>query len=225
MKRQRFYRLVCFAQNTDIQKRGKNSENPRLANNGKSITCTVDNFVPLVAPRLSSYSSSNLYSISRSTDQSNCSRKLGTLSSPVTTRSDKHACGKPMLTDPDKQVMENREPAHNFFQTRCTKTIQRKAFQIGYSPSQLISRTWRCMCSHMPLKERTQNPEGDASKVGTQKWKHSTHTNLGKDRKRSIPRKEEIGDMKTVDRESESRNNHQFAAVVQDLTIQWILPV
>ena len=29
--------------------------------------------------------------------------------------------------------------------------------------------------------------------------------------------------MKTVEHKSESRNNHQFAAVVQDLTIQWIL--
>ena len=49
--------------------------------------------------------------ISRSKDQSNFSRKLGTLPDPVTTRSDKHACGKPMLTDPDKQATENREPA------------------------------------------------------------------------------------------------------------------
>ena len=31
--------------------------------------------------------------------------------------------------------------------------------------------------------------------------------------------------MKTVEHKSESRNNHQFAAVVQDLTIQWMLPV
>ena len=31
--------------------------------------------------------------------------------------------------------------------------------------------------------------------------------------------------MKTAEHKSESRKNHQFAAVVQDLTIQWILPV
>ena len=43
------------------------------------------------------------------------------------------------------------------------------------------------------------------------------------DRKRSIPLTEEICDTKTVEHNSESRNNHQFAAVVQDLTIQWIL--
>ena len=52
----------------------------------------------------------------------------------VTTRSDKHACGKPMLTDLDKQATGNREPAYENFQTRCTRRIQRKAFLIGYSP-------------------------------------------------------------------------------------------
>ena len=130
-----------------------------------------------------------------------------------------------MLTDPDKQVMGNREPAYNFFQTRCTRTIQRKAFPIGYSPSQLISRTWRCMCSHMPLKERTQIQKVTLQKWRHKKWKHGVHTNFRKGRKRSIPRTEEIGDMKTVDHENESQNNHQFAAVVQDLTFQWKLPV
>ena len=67
--------------------------------------------------------------------------------------------------------------------------------------------------------------EGDASKVETQKWKRSIHTTFRKYRKRSFPRTEEIGDLTTAERKSESRNNHQFAAVVQDLTIQWILPV
>ena len=81
------------------------------------------------------------------------------------------------------------------------------------------------MCSHIPLKEWTQ-----IRKVMLQKWRHRkgstaflpTSTNY---RKRSIPLTEEIGDLKTVERISESRNNHQFAAVVQDLTFQWILSV
>ena len=38
-------------------------------------------------------------------------RKLGPLLDPVTTRWDKHACGKPMLTDHDKQATGNLEPA------------------------------------------------------------------------------------------------------------------
>ena len=71
----------------------------------------MDNLALLVASRLSSFSSSSLSPTSRSTDQSNYSRKLETLSDPVTTRSDKHACGKPMLTDHDKQATGNRQPA------------------------------------------------------------------------------------------------------------------
>ena len=74
-------------------------------------------------------------------------------------------------------------------------------------------------------ERKISDSEGDASKVGTQTWKHSIHANFRKDRKRSIPRTEGMGDLETVERKSESRNNHQFAAVVQDLTTQWILPV
>ena len=77
----------------------KNRETPQLTKNGKSLSCTMDNLVPLVVSRLSSYSSSILSSTSKSTDQSNYSRKLGTLSDPVTTRSDKHACWE---TDADR---------------------------------------------------------------------------------------------------------------------------
>ena len=39
------------------------------------------------------------------------------------------------------------------------------AFPIGYSPSQIICRTWRRMCPHIPLKERSQIRE-----VMLQKW-------------------------------------------------------
>ena len=70
--------------------------------------------------------SSILSSTSRSKDQSNYSRKLGTLSDPVQTRSDKHARGKPMLTDHDKQATENREAANEM-----NRKIQRKSFLLG----------------------------------------------------------------------------------------------
>ena len=88
----------------------------------------------------------------------------GTLSDPVTTRSDKHACGKP---DADRSW----QAGHGEWWTSkraWTRKIQRKAFLIGYSPSQLLSRTWRRMCSHIPLKEGTQ-----IRKVMLQKWRHT----------------------------------------------------
>ena len=86
-------------------------------------------------------------------------------------------------------------------------------------PFTVISGTWRSVLAHTPERVNSDS-EGDASKVETLKRKRSR-----KYRKRSIPRTEEIGDMKTVEHKSESRNNYQFTAVVQDLTIQWITPV
>ena len=117
-------------------------------------------------------------------------------------------------TDADRSWQAgHRKPwtSIRFFQTWCTRRIQRKAFPIGYAHS-----------SERDIPEG----EGDASKVATQRWKHSIHTHFRKYRKRSIPRTEETGDLTTVERKSESRNNNQqLAAVVQDLTTQWILPV
>ena len=133
-----------------------------------------------------------------------------------------------------------------FFQMRCARNFQRKVFLIGYSPSHLISRTWRCMCSHIPLIERSQ-----IRKVMLQKWRleknRSTafHSRFCKDRncdrclrtkntrvlcrrrnEGSIPRAEKLGDLITAEHKvlnegCEPRNNHRFAGVVQDLIIQW----
>ena len=47
----------------------KNGETPWLTRNGKTITCTMDNFVPLVVPGLSSSCSSTSASTSRPKDQ------------------------------------------------------------------------------------------------------------------------------------------------------------
>ena len=56
MKRQRFYCFIRFPQKHGYSLEVKIGETPRLANDGKSIICTKDNFVVLV-PGLSSYSS------------------------------------------------------------------------------------------------------------------------------------------------------------------------
>ena len=115
---------------------------------GKTITCIMDTFVPLVVPGLSSSSSSILSSTSRSTDQSYYARKLATLSDPVTTRSDKHACGKPMLTDHDKQATGNREPADETNTEDPTQGIP-----VWSQPFTVHLEDLEYMCSHIPLKE------------------------------------------------------------------------
>ena len=65
------------------------------------------------------------------------------------------------------QIITSRPPGTVNQQTRWTRKLQRKAFLFGYSPSQFIWRTWRRMCSHIPLKEGNQT-----RKVMLQKWRH-----------------------------------------------------
>ena len=204
----------------------------------------MDNFEPLVVPGLSSYSSSSLSSKSRSTDQSNYSRKLGTISNPVTTRSDKHACRKPTLTDPDKQATGNREPTHEKFLDEMNKEDPTQGIPDWLQP---FTDNLEDLETHVPARSserENSDSEGDASKVGTQKRKHSIHSPFRKYRncdrclrtkitrvrcgrrdEGSVPRAEKFADLITAEHKilnegSESRNNYRYAVVVQDLTIQ-----
>ena len=169
----------------------------------------MDNFVPLVAPRLSSSSSSSSASTSRPKDQSTSSGEFEASTDLMTTRRAKNACWKPMLTDLDKQATGNREPED--------------------------------LETHVPAhpsEREISDSEGDASKVETQKRKHSIETHFAEDRnwdiclrtkvtrvpcrrrnEGSIPRAEKFGDLITADHKvlnegSESRNNHLYAVVV-----------
>ena len=117
---------------------------------------------------------------------------MGLLSDPVTTRSDKHACGKPMPAVHDKQATGNREPANEMNKEDPTQGIP-----VWLQP---FTVTWRRMCSHIPLKEWTQ-----IRKVMLQKWRHKTeaqcsclHPQKKKKQKRSILRTEKYGDLTTA---------------------------
>ena len=143
----------------------ENGETPQLAQNGKTISWKTTIILCFSLNQDWSSSSSIVSSTSTSTDQCNCFRILRTLLDPVTTRSGKLACGKPMLTDHDKQATENREPADE-----TNKEDPIKAFLFVYSPS-------------IPLKERSQIRKvlccfksGDKKKR-----KHSVNTHFSKD--------------------------------------------
>ena len=127
-----------------------------------------------------------------------------------------------MLTDHDKQATVNRETANE---------MNREDPMQGHSClvialQQLIWRIWRRMCSHIPLKERTQ-----IRKMRLQKWRHKNGSTVftltsAKNQKRPILRAEKYGDLitaehKVLNEEGESRNNHRYAAVVQVLATRW----
>ena len=66
--------------------------------------------------------------------------------------------------------------------------------------------------------------EGEASKVETQKRKHSVHAYFRKNQKRSILQTEKYGDLtaehKILNEGRESRNNHRYVVVVE--VLEWI---
>ena len=130
-----------------------------------------------------------------------------------------------MLTDPDTQATGSREPAHEHFSDKLYKEDPAQGIPDWLQPFTVNLEDLEMYVLVHSSERKNSDSDGDASKVGIQKWKHSILTNFRKYRKGSSPRTEEIGDLKTVERKSESRNNHQFASVVQDLTIQWILAV
>ena len=178
--------MLCLKHGYSLE--WKIGETSRLADNGKSITCTMDNFVLLVVPGLSSVPAAvclqhRAQQISKIIpdilDYYQIQSRL-----EVTSMHAGNRCWQILTHRPREAVNQHT----NIFPTNCTRRIQRKVFLIGYSPSQLISRTWRCTCLYIHLKERIQIRDGDASKVGIQKWKHSILTNFRKYRKGSSPR-------------------------------------
>ena len=158
----------------------KNGETPRLTKNGKTITCTMDNFVPLVVPGLSSSSSSSLASTSRPKDQSNSSGESETSSDPVTTRRDKRACGKPMQTDLDKLASGNRGPAHK--EDEMNKEDPTQGIPDWLQPFTDNPEDLETHVPAHPSEREISDSEGDASKMETQKRKHSIYTHFSKDR-------------------------------------------
>ena len=167
MKRQRFYCFLYFVQIADIHLSGNrwNStideklEVNYLYNGQLRASCRAWTVI---------CSSSSLSSTLRSTDI--FFRKLGQFSDPVTTRSDKHACGKPMLTDPDKQAAGNREPT-------CEKFFRRDV-QGGSNARYSWLVTARHMRSLNSLKEFTRIRKVRLRRVKTKKRKHNVHAYL-----------------------------------------------
>ena len=97
-------------------------------------------------------------------DQSNYSRKLGTTLDPVTTRS-------------DKQATENREPANEM-----NKEDPRQGILVWLQPFAVNLEDLEAHVLAHSSERANSDSEGDASKVETQKRKHSVHAYLDESR-------------------------------------------
>ena len=123
------------------------------------------------------------------------------------------------------------------------RTTVWETFLNGWRSSQIIKRTQNCMHPHTFLGTEIRNI--------LRKWyqksrKHSISSHFPNDRNcevslrtrmtrapcrrrigEALPRAEKFGDLIAADHnvlneEGESRNNHQYVVVVQDLATQWI---
>ena len=194
-------------------------QKPRLTKQGKNILCKTEDIVPLVVPGLSSNSGTRSSSTSLPQDSSSTS------SSPATERSDDGA-PENWRDTPKTQYKRKRD---NDFET----------FRNGHRSSHKISKIQRCL--HPRTFPMTQ------IRNGLQKW-HPRSTDFlthfpkvrncevclrtemtrASCRRRigeALPQAEKFGDLITTDHkvlieEGESRNNHRYAVVVQDLVTQ-----
>ena len=155
----------------------KNGETPRLTKNGTTITCIMDNFVPLVVPGLSSSSSSSSASTSRPKNQSKSSGESEASTDPMTTRRAKHACGNRC-----RQTLI-RKPRVARTENEMDEEDPKQGIPDGLQP---FTENLEDLETHVPAhpsEREISDSEGDASKVETQKRKHSIFAHFPKDRK------------------------------------------
>ena len=226
-----------------------NGQKPHLIKNGIRIQCNTETFVPIVVPGLSSSSSSSSHpSTSMTPSRQECNHppsSSNSSTSPTTTVSsdsgtreredlsgiDSHPVpvssshverkerGDPLCCDIPERLQEFRE-----------NLVEDRVPEHRDSPAS---------SSHEPSLEPTSTRSEDLGK-------HSIYTHFPKDRNceicqrtkitrapcrrrigGAVPRAENFGDLITADHKvlsegCESRNNHRYAIVVQDLATQWI---
>ena len=165
----------------------------------------------------------------------------------MTTRRAKHACGKPMQMNPDRQASESRGLAHT--EDEMDEEDPTQGIPDWLQP---FTVNLEDLETHVPahLCEReNSDSEGDVSKVEIQKRKHSIYTHFTKDRncdtclrtkitrvswrrrgEGSFPRADKFGDLITADHKvlnegSVSRNNHRYACTRSRHSMDTILSV
>ena len=108
-----------------------------------------------------------------------------------------------MLTDHDKQVTGNREPADETNKEDSTQGIP-----VWLQPFTVNLEDWEAhVLAHSSEKENSDS-EGDvffSKKMETQKRKHGVHAHFRKNHKRSIRRTEKFGELITVKHKNPQR--------------------
>ena len=215
MKRQRFHCFISFAHDADIHTSGKRRNStidPQMEDDDYLYSGQLS--TSRRTRTVTTFQHQFVFNIKINGISRIIPERLGTLSDPLTTRSDKQATG-------------DHEPAYKNLLDEKHKEDPTQGIPDWLQP---FTVNLEDLETHVPAhssERENSDSEGDASKVVTQKQKHDIYTHFPKNRKRSIPRAENFGDLITAQHNafnegSESRNNHWFAVVVQVLATQWI---
>ena len=229
-----------------------NGQKPHLIKNGIRIICNTENFVPIVVPGLSSSSSGSSSTSrtpvkQESHSSSSSSSSSPTVNSPVPVSNsvddrsgqldDETQANKNPKTNEKETTIERRNPL-------CSDDPE--------IPEWLQEFRENLVDDEIPLQGGSHaSSSHEASLEPTTKrredlGKHNVHTHFPKDRNceickrtkitrapcrrrkgEAVPRAVNFGDLITADHKvpsdnCESRNNHRYAVVVQDLATQWI---
>ena len=206
-------------------------QKPHLIKNAKKIHCDTSNHVPFVVPGLSTSSSTSSTSPTSSSKETVTNTEI-----PATRRRESTRLAREDPLHRSAEI-EKKKATKNYRVMSC------KVRQIGYRSSSmdwLMNVFQNIKTLPILLKNFLWNRE--------QKWHRSDNifTHFPKDRKceickrtkitrapcrrrngEAVPRAANFGDLKTADHKvlsdnCESRNNHRYAVVVQDLATQWI---
>ena len=229
-----------------------NGQKPHLIKNGIRIICNMENFVPIVEPGLSSSSSASsstsrtpLKQESHSSSSSSSSPSSPTVGKiPVRERED--------APNSDISPVQVSNSVGDRSGQPDETTIERGNPLNSEIPERLQEFSENLVDDKIPVQGGSHaSSSHEASLEPTTKrreylGKHNVHTHFPKDRNceickrtkitrapcrrrngEAVPRAANFGDLITADHKvlsdnCESRNNHRYAVVVQDLATQWI---
>ena len=218
-------------------------QKPPPTKNGKRIDCNMSNYVPFVGLGLSTRSSTTPTPTSSSSSKDSVFHESRYTENPVPKRSgstSEELWGNP-LHEPTETENKIEEVQSDLLHDLPDWLQDFREILVGESsPSEPQGN---------PAPEDQDTHEllmESRAKLEPGSGKHSVHTHFPKDpncdirlktkktrascRRRAgtvVPRAEIFGDLITADHkilseESESRNNHRYAVVVQDLATQWL---
>ena len=229
-----------------------NGQKPHLNEDEIRIVCNTENFVPIVVPGLSSSSSGSSSTSRTPMKQESHSSSSSSSSSSSPTGSEIQIRERENGNCSDISPVQVSSSVDDRSGQPEVTTIERDNPLNSEIPEWLQEFRENLVDDEIPLQGGSHaSSSHEASLEPTFKrredlCKHSVHTHFTKDRNceiskrthvtrapcrrrkgEAVPRADNFGDLITADHKvlsdnCESRNNHRFAVVVQDLATQWI---